>query len=686
MKINISLSAIPLKLAKKNIRAVKSPGMKRYDAIFNKYGSGKRANKDRIYVPLSALSAKPVTADAPPPVEIVEYVNSLGMQLDDYYAGTVLMADGKRTMRLGKVLSKKPELKRLFENDPNRKSATTVKGWVVFSRHPYDILGMSFDRGWTSCMNLDEGSNRHYLKEDVKMGTIVAYMVKDTDRNINNPVARIALRPYFDKSKAHYILVPSEAYGDGSRTFTEIVKKFTHFVNSHAPAGIYKIGKNLYDDGAGEEVFNMRDDTDVRRMTEAQLKLVMRNETMLTPFIQKQIAEWDNQTWAFKLAYNHREVVTPEAQVILARSKHLTVREQIARKVDICDDAFAILAQDPSQTVVSGIANYARDPRRVALLAKSNHGFIRAEAALNDNLPLEDLIALADDPDSDVVYNALSNDRMPPEVLKRFGDSTDKAILEGLTFNDKTDGDTLDRIARLPEITLNVRRNIASNSSVLQKTLELLSNDEEGRVRASVARKIKSKAILTRLADDEDPDVVADVAYRKVPEEILMICAKHASDYNVLYNLIHNKNTTSAVMRIAVNEENELDSHQLVEIAEGKYSTVELVQYILSYQKVRRVAYQLASSRSVKPEILTMLGDTQTDENVLTELAMNKNCPPETVHKIAVKFVQEQSEAIDSVILSDRVTKDTLAYIMAEAEKIGGEYLAYVKKEFSFIR
>jgi len=73
---------------------------------------------------------------------------------------------------------------------------SSTKFYIVFSKHSYDVAGMSTDRGWTSCMNIYKGINARYIQYDIKEGTIVAYLIKEGDFNINNPTARLAIKPY----------------------------------------------------------------------------------------------------------------------------------------------------------------------------------------------------------------------------------------------------------------------------------------------------------------------------------------------------------------------------------------------------------------------------------------------------------------------------------------------------------
>ena len=224
-----------------------------YDNIFRKYGSGNKKWPARIYIPVGSKPVKPVE----PSPAVKEAVESRGYVVDNYLAGTAIQRDGKRTMRIGKLLSKDKDVLRAFESDPKRKGHKVAQGElvVVISRHPYDVIGMSFDRGWTSCMNLKDGSDKKYLKEAVKAGVLVSYLVKATDANINNPIARILLVPYH-REAGGTVLVPDGSYGDAPASFRKIVSTFCQWANSGSPGGHYVADKNVYLDGLDPTVFH----------------------------------------------------------------------------------------------------------------------------------------------------------------------------------------------------------------------------------------------------------------------------------------------------------------------------------------------------------------------------------------------------------------------------------------------
>ena len=138
--------------------------------------------------------------------------------------------------------NKIPEVKLYRENK--------VKSfYIVFSKHRYDVAGMSTGRGWTSCMNLYTGINSHYVQHDVKAGTLVAYLVRNDDLNIKNPVARVAIKPFVSLEDPSNVLYQSEqrVYGTPPIGFLDEINRLLGAVQTNKQ-GIFKLKDTLYCD------------------------------------------------------------------------------------------------------------------------------------------------------------------------------------------------------------------------------------------------------------------------------------------------------------------------------------------------------------------------------------------------------------------------------------------------------
>lgn len=221
----------------------------RYETIFNEYKQSWQRNSYRIYIPITSDQTliKSVASD-----KIKSYLQNKKIEIQDYQKGYG-KDDKGRVIRIGRVLASDPELKKQFDNDPTRKLIKNKNYYAIISRHPYDIAGMSTDRGWTSCMDLDDGINKQHIFDDIKEGTLIAYFVREDDKNINNPIGRVLIKPFLNqnpnissKSKDNFILKRSQkTYGTIIPEFLKTIDKWLDKINSEK-SGLFVLAGSLY--------------------------------------------------------------------------------------------------------------------------------------------------------------------------------------------------------------------------------------------------------------------------------------------------------------------------------------------------------------------------------------------------------------------------------------------------------
>jgi hypothetical protein len=222
---------------------VKNWDKTRYADIFNKYPHDRNAY--RIYIPI--LSNDNIQPDP----RVLNYIKQYGYEVYDYRSGYV-QKPGTQPEKIGSVL-KDQTIKRIYDKDPARRESKHI---IVISRHPYDIAGMSTDRGWKSCMNLDIATNQahifsQYIPIDIKEGTLIAYLVKKEDTNIERPSARILIKPFIkiDNEREVMLGVEDKVYGTAPAEFKNTVVKWANEVNaSKGLYGAFVFNDKLYDD------------------------------------------------------------------------------------------------------------------------------------------------------------------------------------------------------------------------------------------------------------------------------------------------------------------------------------------------------------------------------------------------------------------------------------------------------
>lgn len=259
MKVMISLSAVPLSVARPFVKNWNKNGLG--VRVIQRFLKKKDRNRYRLYLPIDA-KLKPKIV---PPDIITQQIESAGYKIEDYVTGIASTPDGKRKIRMGKIL--KGDALDRFSNDKDRQ-AFRDEYVCVISAHPYDIAGMSTGRRWdqTSCMrlgtpenNFDKGAYSGKLRGDIAEGTLVAYVIKPSDTNLEKPHARLLIKPFIKtgaKGKA-FFKVESKVYGTPVPGFKETIEKWLRKVNKDAEQGYYTLPDGLYDDGVGLSHLNV---------------------------------------------------------------------------------------------------------------------------------------------------------------------------------------------------------------------------------------------------------------------------------------------------------------------------------------------------------------------------------------------------------------------------------------------
>jgi hypothetical protein len=196
-----------------------------------------------------------------------------------------------RTVKIGQIFQrlKNDELSKLFTSDEKRKAIVSTEDeelMVVISRHPYDIAGSDTDRDWTNCMTIgtdksnrltslmdeleiakkkdDEeeiyelerkingykrnGMNVKYLIHEVKEGSVISYLIKANDKNIESPLGVLNIKPYNNK-KESALFSSGKIYGverdDFKKTVDVILKKY---FNKDITGIKFNLNKKVYSD------------------------------------------------------------------------------------------------------------------------------------------------------------------------------------------------------------------------------------------------------------------------------------------------------------------------------------------------------------------------------------------------------------------------------------------------------
>lgn len=235
-------------------KLVKGWNKERYSEIFlnPKYKHDRKGY--RVYIPIEKQFRPDDVQASPIYKEIEKFLSDNGYHIVDYVKGIVQNLEKKQQIKIGKVLTKlnRQDLLNKFNTDKAREG-TKATYMVVISRHPYDLGGMSTDRGWTSCMNLKSGINKHYVPLDIKEGSVVAYVTTVDDVNLQNPSGRVLLKPFVDilGTPVVHFGIENAVYGTNVPGFLDVVKQWTNEINSKDTlndVAVLRFNPNLYKD------------------------------------------------------------------------------------------------------------------------------------------------------------------------------------------------------------------------------------------------------------------------------------------------------------------------------------------------------------------------------------------------------------------------------------------------------
>lgn len=253
MEIMLSLAAVPLSQAREYVAAFQRDGIAaKTIRRFAPHGS----KGYRIYLPIDTSLAKRKVAIVPQGIQ--DAVAEAGYVVEDYLAGMAMTPDGKKRIRIGKLLKDHKELADQFKKDPQRNTFKN-EAFAVVSCHPYDIAGMSTGRSWTSCMNLNDGVYNEHVIEDVKGATLVAYAIEPNDTNIQKPKSRFLIKMASKPGDPHDVMyvLEAQAYGADVPGFRETLERWLKIVNHNVTMGVYRFSDRLYEDGVGMAFANV---------------------------------------------------------------------------------------------------------------------------------------------------------------------------------------------------------------------------------------------------------------------------------------------------------------------------------------------------------------------------------------------------------------------------------------------
>lgn len=257
-------------------------------------------NQSRTYFSLNASGLNLIQM----PKQIQEQIDKQGYYCPDYRQGYVYKKNDKlksKPVKLLKILSKgKPsnlkELTKKFNERLKSNRKEMIKCMICITYDPYDVAGMSTDRNWTSCMNLDRGEYRDTPLKQVQYGGMCAYLIKESDKNIEEPIARIAIKRLVGKNKNNFIFAcENQIYGDVNfakelnfqKQVVEILHKSNNETN-HGQNYFKRKDEDSYSDSNMSGRYYFRNIDELQKMIKTNKKTLL-NKDIIESMTEQQI-------------------------------------------------------------------------------------------------------------------------------------------------------------------------------------------------------------------------------------------------------------------------------------------------------------------------------------------------------------------------------------------------------------
>jgi hypothetical protein len=335
--------AVPYSVAKEYMTIERSPEAEtRIKQVFSKLKSLPNARQldkrgYRIAFPYAEDSTE---------FEIQSILEPYDFSIKDYKDGVALDTKSNKEIAIGKALNKiskkEPDAKELLD----RYAAIKSKGatnkdedlMMVFSSAKYDIVGMSTGRdlpefgNWDSCMNVIKGSNRHYVKLDLKEGSIICYLTTISDTNLKKPLGRVLIKPYINTENKEDVVLYAElkTYGKISNSEKFMDEVDDYMEKTQKLSGSYERLGCLYKDSQrgeieGKETIRTRalkklKDEDKEGLSKSEfVSLPLENKRQyIDRLIKEEIRLFDFQ-YAFASQSQKKEYI----KMILSKSKYI---------------------------------------------------------------------------------------------------------------------------------------------------------------------------------------------------------------------------------------------------------------------------------------------------------------------------------------------------------------------------
>ncbi|MDO8654823.1 MAG: hypothetical protein Q7R48_00070 [bacterium] len=208
-----------------------------------------------------------------------------------------------------------------------------------------------------------------------------------------------------------------------------------------------------------------------------------------------------------------------------------------------------------------------------------------------------------------------------------------------------------------------VRLGVAQHPSISQELLTRLAEDESGVIRNCVASRSERPDVLSRLSQDDDPAVRAEIASNPATSEETLLSLTGDACEHTRYRLVHrNPDLSLALLEKLAHDEAPLIRSM---IAKRRETPSEILSE-LAKDEDRNVRAAAASNKNISPGVLAELAEDE-DFFVRIYVAGNSRTPPGVLERL----VQDDSAAVHmAAICNASIPAEVLLRLASDSHEL----------------
>ncbi len=413
----------------------------------------------------------------------------------EYFSGLHTDKHG-RQVRIGKSI-KDESLRNQYSQDTSRAGSrsghqfttSTVRGVHVAGQtnpEPNDAHPSGHSWADASCKNIENGCNKHYLKHEIKHGSVV-HFIHDKD---GKEIYRATLQPHHNEHGDVAYAVDSE-YGIKHPEFRKSADKAASDLSGEYKPGMYKKHESVYDDNDVTHVLHPK--ATVTHITKA-LK---------------------DKDVSIRLAAIHHPNATPEHITKALNDSDRFVRQAALKHPGVTSEHITkALGDENVYNRIDAIKHPSVKPEHITKALEDSDSGVRGIAINKPNATSEHITKALNDEDQNIRRAALRHPNASAYHVATALHSNDQILRENAIRHPKADPDNITMALRDPSWRIRVAA--AEHPNATPEHITKALNDSDEYVRGAAAGHAKASiSHLTKAMNDHSSHVREAALYNK---------------------------------------------------------------------------------------------------------------------------------------------------------------------------